>query len=157
MRTKLAVSFGLLVVALACVGCSDDTTGTGGTGGMGGSAGGAGGAAGSTGGNGGEGGSVLPTACTDLPDLDVVTASNFSSNYAFCATRMIGDADATSECLQEELGLSPDCSDCYGTYAECVEVDCEACNPFDAACERCLIDECGRPFFDCAGFRFPAP
>lgn len=156
MRIRETRSLIVAIGLMTCLGCGDDATSSGGSGGVAGGMGGAGGEAGSVGGNGGTGGG-LPTACTDRPDLDLVSARDFDSDYAVCAGRSLGNPGETSDCLQEDVGLSEGCSECYGTYAGCFEFDCDSCNPLDAACENCIITECSQPFAECAGFRFPSP
>ena len=64
-----------------------------------------------------------------------------------------------SECVQDETGLTPACSACYGGLLDCAVNNCLGpctSNPGGDPCYECLDDTgCSDTFTACSGFEPP--
>jgi len=149
---------GILALSLGAWGCGDDSdggvAGTGGTAGSGGAAG--------AGGTAGTGGGGLSNACNQEPDLSNTIAVEFPARFWGCydTADAEGRGFSTELCLQEPPGgLSPECADCYGDYAECIDTDCgESCNDRGentTPCRECLATGCTLGLTSCSGVASP--
>jgi hypothetical protein len=137
MLRNLILVFGL-ALALTAFGCDSSSTGSGGNGG-----------------NGGSGGVPPMDACTNQADLTIVCDDQFDLTVRDCASNAKGDGKETSQCLQQDTGVSDDCADCYGlttecTVEHCVDAEC-ATAPFGDACTACRVEFCVEAFDECRG------
>jgi hypothetical protein len=150
-------------------GATPGTGGTGGTGGVGGTGGraGSGGTAGAggSGGVGGVGGGVvLVNACQTQADIDAIVALYPTSARQIAAECGLGCADeltdeafleCTNPCIEQGIGVSSDCTSCYGDFALCIRFFClsqcasNACIP---NCQACFgYQPCANALNLCAG------
>jgi hypothetical protein len=128
-----------LSLAVAAFGCSDDE-GTGGSGG--------------TAGSGGSGGTTPTGACTNTADTAVVCGAGFDDAVSTCALDALGQGPGTSQCLQDDAGLSKDCADCYGDVTQCGFDNCVVVCGADSAsqaCRDCVSENCDAAFGECTG------
>jgi hypothetical protein len=139
------------------VGCTE-ATGNGGSGGSAGS-GGNGGAAGS-------GGAAASDACTNQGDLAITCDREFVDTAQDCGIDAWFDctpgeddvvaqcmAATSSECIQDDTGMSEDCGDCFGATIACVEANCFSCGPNadGQECLACRDEKCNDSLYECAG------
>ncbi len=137
-----------LSLAVAAFGCSDDeaTGGTGGTAGTGGTGG--------TAGTGGSGGTAPTGACTNTADTAIVCDAGFDAAVSTCALNALGQGPATSQCLQDDAGLTLECADCYGGVTQCGFDNCVIVCGTDSgsqACRDCVSENCDAAFEECKG------
>lgn len=98
-------------------------------------------------------------ACTNREDLATLAASrDLEDAIGTCARSCIrgGEACATP-CIEEETGLSTECSTCFGQIIECTINNCalQCISPSNPACTRCQADNCQPAFVECSGVTPP--
>lgn len=144
---RMQIVIGILALAVSALGCGDDDNGSAGTAGTGGMA--------------GTGGGGLTNACNEEPDFSAATSPEFAGQFWGCYdTAGMDLVLSVTSCLEETPGLSNDCADCYGDYAECIDTSCgESCNERGAdtqPCTECLAAECNLALTSCSAVGFPA-
>ncbi len=155
----------LIAGSLSVVACGSDEDGGGGGGGggSGGSAtGGSGGSA--TGGGGGAAGSgnqacnpMGNEVCENETDCEFVASGQAASSARSCGLSCLASSDEScaSDCIQQDTGMSQECSDCYAASVACATENCLAqcgADPSSEACEQCQIDAgCRDDFYTCSG------
>ena len=142
----------MCVLALGLMGCNE-TSGTGGSGGDGG-----------VGGDGG--GRILTSDCTNQHDLAIICDREFVDTTLDCGIDAWFDctpgeddvvaqcmAANSSECIQDDTGMSEDCGDCFGATIACVEANCLSCGPNadGQECLACRDENCNDSLYECTG------
>jgi hypothetical protein len=96
-------------------------------------------------------------ACTNAADTAIMKMPSFQQSVNDCATKNIGNAGNTSNCVQMATGLSAACSGCQGDLAVCGFNNCIAmCIDQSTpdkmqACNMCLATNCGAAYQTCSG------
>ena len=155
----------LFASAIAVLGCGDDGNGSGGSGGSAGS-GGSGGSAGSGGsggsaGSGGSGGGAQMACNNESDQQATIGNAEYAAEFWACYDAADTDVEASVDsCMQEALGVSGNCSDCFGSFAGCIDSSCgDVCNERGAntlPCQNCVFDACNLDFNLCSGIAAPS-
>lgn len=89
-------------------------------------------------------------AIIDNPNVDQDAITGECSRNCFTATAFV---TCVAQCVNEQTGLSDNCSNCYGQTAECGKTNClMACmGGASPECETCLDENCHPAFVECAG------
>jgi len=99
-------------------------------------------------------------ACTNPEDMAIIESPDIDVDdvAATCGTGCIADpnpVECTSTCLQEDIGLSEECADCFGGIVFCTIDHClTQCmlDPEGDPCRTCLADAgCIDDFQTCSG------
>jgi len=95
-------------------------------------------------------------ACVD-DDTDFEFASDFQDAVTICATEANAGGPPIDECLQNDYGVSVECSQCFTPFFTCVLTTCVTqCvippgSADDPLCIQCVTDNCVPPVVDCTG------
>ena len=96
-----------------------------------------------------------PGACTNEADLAIICGAGFSEEVAACGTdNLTGGAEAIAMCVADDIGLSAECSACFGATTQCTIDNCLtdcATDPLGDACATCRAENCDPAFNACAG------
>jgi hypothetical protein len=109
---------------------------------------------------------MLAGACTNQDDLPIICDREFVDTAQDCGIDAWFDctpgeddvvaqcmAATSSECIQDDTGMSEDCGDCFGATIACVEANCFSCGP-NADGEECLAcrdEKCNDGLYECTG------
>ena len=112
-------------------------------------------------------GSSCVNQCTDD---DIATLDSVSSNFPEWdnSNVMLGciwncvnggaEGDGVEWCIVNGCGwgdtFTEGCTDCYGEFGDCMQVNCDECNDLDGwdeSCDECLEEQCWPEFESCSG------
>jgi len=109
---------------------------------------------------------MLTDACTNEDELAIIcdrafvdTARECGIDATFDCTPGEDDAAArciaatSSQCIQDDTGMSEDCGDCFGATIACVEANCFSCGPNTDGqeCLACRDEHCNASLYECTG------
>jgi hypothetical protein len=81
--------------------------------------------------------------------------SDVSAGVETCAGGCFGAPSCTRDCIIADVGLSPECTECYVDAVRCTVQNClgECAGSDSAACAQCRDDMgCTAAFATCSGF-----
>ncbi|MFT7578820.1 MAG: hypothetical protein ACI9MR_000481 [Myxococcota bacterium] len=93
-------------------------------------------------------------ACDNAVDLNkLATATDLPQTVQDCALSALTSAAAAGQCVQDAVGLSAECSVCFGDILKCAIDNCalQCIGGATPACNDCRALSCDGPFEACAG------
>ena len=75
-----------------------------------------------------------------------------------CGTSCWGDANCVADCMKKKLGVSDQCSSCFGTFSGCGKSNCLGSCAFCRTCKPCIdcmMKHCEGSFIKCSGLASP--
>ncbi len=101
---------------------------------------------------------AFPGACDNVDDGEALASLDDFDSALQCMLDAAWDCDGDLECLGDcvmELGISSECSVCWGEFALCGIDNCaptkSSMSHCDDACKTCMMDNCEPGFGECAG------
>ncbi len=96
-----------------------------------------------------------PGACTNASDEAIICDEAFATAVQDCGTNNLsGTAEAIAMCIEDDIGLSSECSACFGETTRCSIDNCLVecgTNALGEECATCRATNCDAAFEACAG------